>query len=116
MEKGYPSYSELLKDEQIFQQHLKEMIKLSKELEEDCEHKDRYSNPYSRELERMSGIHSFLPFTNKVTVEDYSQGLVIVNKRYIVSLRNNVWRVKGKNKWYCYKDIEQLITKYVLKE
>ena len=35
-------------------------------------------------------------------VEDYSEGLVLVDGKFIVSLNKNKWRVKGKGKWYYH--------------
>ena len=110
------SYEELLKKPSLIDSYITELLKESAQLEERCYDKMQYSNPYDKELERLSSIKKFVPFAEKITVSDYSPGLVIVNRKFIVSLRNNVWRIKGKNKWYCYNNISQLVTKYILKE
>lgn len=41
------------------------------------------------------------------TVEEHSQGF-LVNNKYIVASGKRKWRVKGRNKWYWYKDVESL--------
>jgi hypothetical protein len=110
------SYEELLKTPNLIDSYIQEMLKESEKLEERCYDKLQYSNPYGKELERLSSIKKFVPFAQQVIVSDYKPGLVIVNHKFIVSLRNNRWRVKGRNKWYCYDSIDQLVTKYILKE
>ena len=47
-------------------------------------------------------------------VEQDTHGL-LVNGRFIVSVRKNKWRVKGKSVWYRYKDIPTLVEKYINK-
>ena len=109
-------YKELLNDPSKFQTYFDEVTQLSEELEADKYDSLQYSNPYKKELKRLGVIKNLTPFVDKITVEQYRPGLVIINKRFIVSLSNNIWRVTSKNTWYNYKSIEQLITKYVLKE
>ncbi len=78
-------------------------------------HKDRYSNRHQREVERLDKLIGLIQ--QPVTVEPYSNGCVLLNKEYVVSLSNNNWRVRGKNKWYKHKnDLSHFVNKYVLKD
>jgi hypothetical protein len=110
------SYEELLQRPSLIDSYIEELSKGSAELEERCYDKLQYSNPYGRELERLASIKKFIPFAEKVSVSDYKPGLIIVNNKFIVALRSNRWRVRGRNKWYSYNDINQLVTKYILRE
>jgi hypothetical protein len=47
-------------------------------------------------------------------VEQDTHGL-LVNGRFIVAIRTNKWRNKGKGVWYRYKDIPTLVEKYINK-
>lgn len=77
------------------------------------DHKDQYSNPYAREVDRLQTIIEFVK--TGVSVERTGGGLITVNGKYIVSLANPRWRVKGKNKWYWYKTPEDFVARYVNK-
>jgi len=96
---------------------LKEQIKEEAERSKACEEhnydKMEYSNPYRKEIYRLLVIIGFLE--QGVKVERTGGGLITVNNKFIVSLANPKWRVKGKNKWYYYKDPEQFVEKYIRK-
>lgn len=77
------------------------------------DHKDQYSNPYAREVDRLQTIIAFVK--TGVSVERTGGGLITVNGKYIVSLANPRWRVKGKNTWYWYKTPEDFVERYVNK-
>ena len=74
----------------------------------------QYSNPYSREIERLRTVIAFIK--SGVSVEDYISGLVLINGYYVVSLLGRKWRVKGKNKWYWFKNPEHLVNNYIVKK
>tara|TARA_S200002703_G_scaffold50104_1_gene43526 strand:- start:824 stop:1195 length:372 start_codon:yes stop_codon:yes gene_type:complete len=87
----------------------------AKSLDERNDHKMMYSNPYEREVERLSTL-SVLESLN-INIKPYSvSGQVIINNRFIYVLRTGMWRVKGKTKWYYSKNPEHFVKKYVLKE
>ena len=47
-----------------------------------------------------------------VSVEGYSEGMVLVEGKFIVSLNKNKWRVSGKGKWYYHPyDLKKWIKK-----
>ena len=41
---------------------------------------------------------------------------LLVNRKFIVAIEKNKWCVKGKFKWYYYKDIPTLVSKYIKKK
>lgn len=90
-------------------------IEVSRRLSDSCEERNydklSYSNPYDRQIERLSSLKDFLQFD--VKVEDLGNGTVLVNDKYIFALRSFKWKVKGKNTWYKSRDPEQFLTKYV---
>lgn len=93
---------------------IEEEIKRSEACEERNYDKMQYSNPYSKEIHRLVTIIEFLE--QGVKVERTGGGLITVNNKFIVSLANPKWRVKGKNKWYWYKDPAQFVSKYINRE
>ena len=46
------------------------------------------------------------------TVENAHQGIV-VNDRYIIAVKFNKWRIKGKGRWYQYHTIQNLVDKHI---
>ena len=43
-------------------------------------------------------------------------GLVLVDKKFVVSLIDNNWRVLNKNTWYKHKDIKHFVSNYIRKD
>ena len=42
---------------------------------------------------------------------------VLINDKFVVTLRNDNWRILHKNKWYRHKsDLQHFIDNYILKE
>lgn len=95
-------------------EQLAEEQRKAKNHDEACAHKDRYSNPYAREAERLQVIIGFI--SEGVYVKRTAGGLIEINKKFIVSLANPKWRVKGKNKWYWYSTPKQFVSKYIRRE
>jgi len=87
----------------------------AKKLDEKNDHKMQYSNPYEREVERLSSLAVLEQFD--IDVKPYSlSGQVIINNKFVYVLRTGNWRVQGKTKWYYSKSPESFVRKYVLKE
>ena len=87
----------------------------AKALDERNDHKMMYSNPYEREVERLSALAELKTFN--INIKSYSvSGQVIINNKFIYTLRTGMWRVQGKTKWYYSKSPEHFVRKYVLKE
>ena len=87
----------------------------AKALDERNDHKMQYSNPYEREVERLSSLSVLESFN--ISVEPYSvSGQVLINNKFVYVLRTGMWRVQGKMKWYYSKSPENFVRKYVLKE
>ena len=101
---------------------LEDMIKIQEKLAKIESHKyatnDKMymSDPENRHLYRLKTLKEFLLTDQKIEL-DYANtsGLILINNKYIASLSNNKWRVKGKNKWYWYKTPQQLVDKYILR-
>ena len=49
-------------------------------------------------------------------IEDYKSGLVLIDKKFVVSLIDNNWRVLNKNTWYKHKDIKHFVSNYIRKD
>ena len=61
-------------------------------------------------------LNLFAGETN-LDIQEYNLGLVLINDKFVVSLTNNKWRIKNKNKWYLHKeDIDHFVNKYILGE
>ena len=88
--------------------HIKELEEKEKEYERKY---DPYNNPISREVERATVLKEFIECG--VPFENNGDHVVLFGK-YIATLRNKRWRVVGKNKWYYYKNAEDLLTRYIL--
>jgi len=95
----------------ILEKRIEQETKQSKACEERNHNKMQYSNPHDKEIKRLNTIIDFVKAG--ASVERTDVGFITVNGKYIISLANPKWRVKGKNKWYWYKTPEQFIDKYV---
>lgn len=95
---------------------LDELVALAKECDRQNEHKMYYSNPYSKEIQRLVPLLEFIDLPYALDLEWYGSGMILVNKKYVVAPKSSKWRVKGKNKWYWYKNPTNFVEKYVLKE
>jgi len=101
---------------------LKDMIDIQEKLakieshEYETNDKMYMSDPENRHLYRLKVLKKFLLTDQKIQL-DYANtaGLILINNKYIASLSNNKWRVKGKNKWYWYKNPQQLVDKYIIR-
>ena len=97
------------------EEDLIEARQLAKQCDIDNDHKLQYSNRHKREVHRIEKLIELIQLCGEV--EDYDSGLVIVNKKFVVSLIDNNWRIKGKNKWYKHKNkLEHFVENYVYKD
>ena len=89
--------------------------KAAKQCDKDNDHKLQYSNRHKREAQRIRKLIELIQLCG--VVEDYDYGLALVNRKFIVSLGDNKWRILGKNKWYRHKnDLKHFVDNYVYKE
>jgi len=96
------------------EEELKQAKKFSKICDLENYHKMQYSNSAEREATRLIKLIKLIELTD--TVEDYLNGLVLVNGKFVVSLINDTWRVIHKNKWYKHKnDIKHFVDNYIYK-
>ena len=58
--------------------------------------------------------HELLKHYSEEDIEKDSQGYVV--KNYYVVSPHMKWKVLGKSKWYFYKDIDDLVTRYFKRE
>ena len=81
---------------------------------DDSEDKSGSADPLSAEEREALRIKKRAEFIDLgVDVETYSDGLILVNGKYVVSLLGRKWRVKGKGKWYWYKTPRQFVRKHI---
>jgi len=92
-----------------------EAKKAAKRCDKDNDHKSQYSNRHKREVWRLIKLIELIQLCD--IVEDYDNGLALINRKFIVSLANNKWRVIGKNKWYMHKnDLTHFVDNYINKD
>jgi hypothetical protein len=82
--------------------------------DEDNYHKDIYSNHYERDVRRIEKLISLIH--EDLEIEDYKSGLVLIDKKFVVSLIDNNWRVLNKNTWYKHRDIKHFVNNYIRKD
>ena len=76
---------------------------------------DDLKNPHQDAAFRLKKAVGLLQ--HGLNVEDYSPGQVLVNKKFVVSLSNNKWRIVGKQTWYDHRhDLTHFVCNYILKE
>ena len=92
-----------------------EARKRAKQCDIDNDHKMQYSNRHRREVHRIEKLIELIQLCGEV--DDYDFGLALVNRKFIVSLADNKWRILGRNKWYRHKnDLKHFVDHYVYKE
>lgn len=94
-----------------------DLPRLKKELAEAIlESEEGEEDVYFREAERLTKIIDLLELEHDLIIQMYSTGEIIINNKYIVSLRNRRWRVKGFAVWYWHKkDLNEFVEETVLK-
>ena len=103
-----PEYDITVEDiDKIIEDEQKKSIQLEKE----CYHKDIYSNPHDREINRLRTLRSFVKLTNHW--EWYGNGTIILEDRIVYALCSGKWRNIYNNKWYLSKGAEDFYKRYL---
>ena len=77
-------------------------------------HKDVYGRSAEKSVERTKKLIA-LRKHESLDIQAYNSGLVLINDKFVVSLINNKWRIKNKNKWYLHKeDVDLFVNTYIL--
>lgn len=71
-----------------------------------------YETAEHRDIQRAQTIKELR--ATGVPWEYGTSGTVVLFDKFILTLRTNKWRVKGKNKWYRYKNVQDLLDRYIL--
>ena len=74
----------------------------SKELAKERHDDDVYNNPHHREYQRLRSLLRFMALFSDIKPQ--GKGLILLNDKFVISLRGRKWRNKGKGKWYRYQD------------
>ena len=69
---------------------------------------DSINNPYWREVKRCARMMVLLENFLEFDIYDNGGGTVIIKDKYILSLRNKRYRIKGKGEWYTYRKDDKL--------
>ena len=115
---NYISQEKRILDDCVTVEQVDELIK-SAEIDRDDSHintwwRDHDNHLYDRELSRLHKLKRFLALG--VTVRQYSHSGFLVEGKFVVGFQKNRWRVKGQEKWYWYKNEEDLVNRYIRKE
>lgn len=70
--------------------------------------------PEDREMMRQKSIMDFKALG--VEVQPYSDGLILIEGKYVVSLLGRRWRILNRGKWYWYRTPEQLVNQHIKRE
>lgn len=113
-------YEQLFQDEQYFESVLASEIKNEEWIQEAFYHRDWVSQSHQKNIQKLMKFKQLHAFKPDIEVRNYNDGMIVVNKKYVVSLATNKWstvsQLKNKPTWYRYKNIEDLVTRYILKE
>ena len=66
------------------------------------------NNPHTREVQRLRKMIELIGNFFEFDIYCHNGGTVIIKDKYIVSLRNRTYRIKGKGKWYTYRKAQSL--------
>ena len=93
-----------------------ELIKLndaaSHKLSERNYHKDVYSDPYEKEVDRLKTLRVLVESGVQFKL-DNSGGAAVVEGRFVFTLISHKWRNVGKNVWYRSKGASDFIKRFV---
>ena len=84
---------------------VKELEASLKSQQDDVAHKDQYGGGFEYRIPKEIELTKL-----NVGYESIKSGLLIKDK-YIIATRKNKWRVLGKNTWYWYTSVPQLLDK-----
>lgn len=65
-----------------------------------------------KKVDRINRHIEFLKYSD-IYVEEYGSNGFIINDKFIVGALKNRWRVKGRGRWYWFKDIPDFVENYV---
>lgn len=75
------------------------------------------NNVHERRLPKLKKLKILQSnFLGKIKLDKFRPGLAIINDRYIVSLKSNRWQTADGGTWYYYKNVKDLVERYILKE
>jgi hypothetical protein len=100
-------------------EEIKVQQKLAEQLDIDRYDKDRYSNPYAREVERLQSLIGILEYDLEFDATNYSNTGTVEIKNYkgetlVYALRTGRWRYKNFPKvWYYSKNFDQFVEKFI---
>ena len=69
---------------------------------------DNINNPYSRDIQRYTSMINLIENFFEFDIYDNGGGLVIIKDKYILSLRNKRYRIKGKAEWFSYRKNQEI--------
>ena len=102
---------------------LREQIEIQQKLADDVikrnSHKDMYSNPHAREIERLQSLVTVAESGLEFDSKDYSSTGTVTLKNskgevIIYALRTGKWRYKNfPTVWYPSKSFDQFVEKFV---
>jgi len=96
-------------------EQVKQSLRSSIAYDETWLDKDIHEQSVGRALRRQDKLRMIEKFESLgCTVMLHAHGLLIDDK-YVVAVAANKWKNIGKDKWYWYKDIPDLVNKYFRK-
>jgi len=69
---------------------------------------------HERELDRLEAIKEFIE--TGVKFEETTDGILLVEDKFLFALRSFKWRVKGRNKWYRSGGPKSFVNRFVNKD
>jgi len=69
---------------------------------------------HERELARLKAIKEFIE--TGVKFEETTDGILLVEDKFLFALRSFKWRVKGRNKWYRSGGPKSFVNRFVNKD
>lgn len=77
------------------------------------EYSDSIKVPSTISLEALSMCMKIQDNPKVHEVSKFGTSMLLVNERYVLNIKDNRWRNKGKNKWYHYKTISDFLERYL---
>jgi len=98
-----------------------EKLAVAEEASAACElrnyNKLQYSNSDARHAEVIKEAMRFVKVDRDFEIDlHHGVGVFMVGNKFIIAPRSRKWRVQGKGTWYRYKNPDQFIKKYLLRE
>jgi len=109
-------YKKLFEDPQLLSKTIREEQKAYWQREASSD-KMYVNNVHERRLPKLKKLKMLQShFLGKIKLDKFRPGLAIINDRYIVSLKSNRWQTSDGGTWYYYKNVKDLVERYILKE